>query len=105
MMTGINLVILREHNRVASELLELNPHWGDDRLYEEARRIVIAQLQHITYNEYVPSIIGKLLHNFVYTRRKRSVYCYRSLENCRILVNLEILSIKRQDTQLNWKFY
>jgi len=58
MMTGINLVILREHNRVASELLELNPHWGDDRLYEEARRIVIAQLQHITYNEYVPSIIG-----------------------------------------------
>ena len=49
---------MREHNRVAGQLARINPTWSDERLFNEARRIVIATYQHIVYNEYVPIAIG-----------------------------------------------
>ncbi|KAK2705306.1 peroxidase-like [Artemia franciscana] len=59
MLTAIHTVFVREHNRVADELAKLNPHWSDEVLYHEARRIVIAEIQHITYKEWLPIILGK----------------------------------------------
>lgn len=53
----LHLVFLREHNRVVERLAEANVHWDDTKLFLEARRIVVAQLQHVTLNEYVPAIL------------------------------------------------
>jgi peroxidase len=58
-MTVTQTSLFRQHNRVAEELAALNPHWGDERIYQESRRIVVAQWQHMVYNEYLPVLIGR----------------------------------------------
>ena len=55
----MHTIWMREHNRVADELKNLGNGWDDERLFQEARRIVIAEYQHIIYNEWLPLIVGK----------------------------------------------
>ncbi|XP_050081805.1 chorion peroxidase [Anopheles aquasalis] len=57
-LTEVHVLFLREHNRIASQLAEINRHWDDERLYQETRRIVIAEIQKIFYNDYLPAIVG-----------------------------------------------
>lgn len=57
-LTAMYTIWHREHNRIAKELAVLNPTWNDEKLYQEARRIVIAEIQSVTYNEWLPTILG-----------------------------------------------
>lgn len=61
-LTSIQVLFLREHNRIATELSTLNPSWSDDRLYYETRRIVVAIFQHIIYGEWLSAIIDKKIY-------------------------------------------
>ncbi|KAK8751912.1 hypothetical protein OTU49_010990, partial [Cherax quadricarinatus] len=60
-LTAIQILWLRQHNRVAGELQRLNPQWSDEAVFQETRRIITALEQHIIYNEWLPIVLGKNL--------------------------------------------
>lgn len=57
-LTALHILFAREHNRIADTLGALNPRWSDDVTFYETQRIVVAELQHIVYNEWLPELIG-----------------------------------------------
>ena len=61
LLTSLHLIFLREHNRIAEQLAKMNPYKynSDEIIYQEARRINIAQYQHIVYEQFVPGLIGR----------------------------------------------
>ncbi|CAH8500469.1 unnamed protein product [Schistosoma turkestanicum] len=57
-LLSLHTLWFREHNRLADSLRTLNPHWSGDRIFHEARKIVGASMQAITYQLWLPMILG-----------------------------------------------
>uniref|UniRef100_G3UBF9 Lactoperoxidase n=1 Tax=Loxodonta africana TaxID=9785 RepID=G3UBF9_LOXAF len=58
LLAASHTLFLREHNRLARELKELNPHWDGEMLYQETRKILGAFTQIITFRDYLPIVLG-----------------------------------------------
>ncbi|KAH0520539.1 Lactoperoxidase [Microtus ochrogaster] len=58
-------LLLREHNRLARELSRINPEWDGEKLYQEARKIMGAFIQIITFRDYLPILLGDEMQKWV----------------------------------------
>ena len=57
-LAAMHTLFLREHNRIVKVLKTHNRHWSDEQLFQHGRRIVSAITQHISYNEWIPRVLG-----------------------------------------------
>lgn len=58
-LTSMHTIFVREHNRLVDELAAEHPEYDDERLYQEAKALVEAKIQVITYNEFLPLLLGE----------------------------------------------
>lgn len=65
-LTLLHSVWVRYHNWIAKRLAKLNPHWNENRLYWESKRINTAVYQNHVYNEWLPYFIGKNIFDRCY---------------------------------------
>jgi hypothetical protein len=57
-LTAMHTLFVREHNRLADELAARRPGMRGEKIYQRARRLVGAQMQVITYHEFLPALLG-----------------------------------------------
>ncbi|XP_033218455.1 peroxidase-like [Belonocnema kinseyi] len=86
-LTVLQIVLFREHNRIAKFLAKLNSHWSDEKIFQETRRIMIAVHQSIIYHEWLPLILGlrNCYKNKLIYKTKEYVNDYDPLVNPGIL--------------------
>lgn len=57
-LTVMHTLFIREHNRLAGIIGDSNPDATAEEIFQQARRLVIAMIQHITYADWLPVLIG-----------------------------------------------
>ena len=57
-LTAIHTLFVREHNRLAERIKTHDATLSDDEIYHWARKIVGAEMQSITYREFLPALMG-----------------------------------------------
>ena len=57
---------MREHNRLCGALELAHSSWSNEERFWKARQIVIAKIQRITYEEWLPALMGSQI-NIYYT--------------------------------------
>ncbi|XP_046910014.2 dual oxidase 2 [Dermatophagoides farinae] len=57
----IHFIWIHWHNLIAELIYQKNPNLSDQAIYDEARKYTIATIQHIVFNEWLPSFIGETL--------------------------------------------
>ncbi|KAH8389184.1 hypothetical protein KR200_003942, partial [Drosophila serrata] len=56
---ALHRALLQQHNNIGEQLAHINPEWSEEDVFLEARRIITATIQHITYNEFLPLVLGQ----------------------------------------------
>ncbi|HHC74537.1 MAG TPA: hypothetical protein ENK78_05645, partial [Thiothrix sp.] len=57
-LTTLHTLFVREHNRLAQQIAQRDPDLSGETIYQRARQLVSAEMQIITYREYLPVLLG-----------------------------------------------
>jgi peroxidase len=57
-LTAMHTLWMREHNRLCDAVFAERPYFSEEQAFWKARQIVIAKIQHITYEEWLPALLG-----------------------------------------------
>jgi hypothetical protein len=57
-LLALHTLFVREHNRLAASIRERFPGMSGEEVFQRARRLVGAEMQAITYNEFLPALLG-----------------------------------------------
>ena len=57
-LIAMHTLFVREHNRLADLISSHYPDTDDEQIYQLARKIVSAEIQAITYKEFLPALLG-----------------------------------------------
>ncbi len=57
-LTCMHTLFMREHNRIARQIKQGFSRLDDETIFQLARKRVIAHMQAITYNEFLPALLG-----------------------------------------------
>ena len=64
-LASMHTLFMREHNRIVRELKKINPNWNKEQCYNEARLIIIAMHQIITYKGTVVHFRSFIVHSYM----------------------------------------
>ncbi|XP_017143230.1 chorion peroxidase isoform X1 [Drosophila miranda] len=54
-------IFMRNHNRLAAELLERNPDWSDEQLFQSAKTVNVDIYRRVIMREWLPEVLGSRL--------------------------------------------
>lgn len=57
-LSAIHTLFVREHNQIASAIAAANPSFTDEQVFQNAKRIVVGEIQVVTYREFLPALLG-----------------------------------------------
>ena len=77
-LASMHTMFVREHNRLCDVIKSAEPNWNDETIYQNARRILIAEYQSIVFGGYLPALFG---NNMGSLELKKSGSKYKSNTN------------------------
>ncbi|CAB9521948.1 Peroxidasin homolog [Seminavis robusta] len=59
-LLAMHTLFHREHNRLAEDIAARYPDRSDEEIFQLARKVVIGEMQSITYKEFLPALLGPM---------------------------------------------
>ena len=63
-LVSIHTIFAREHNYWANKIKKVKPCLCDEEIFQKARMIVEAEIQAITFNEFLPLLLGECMPKY-----------------------------------------